>query len=109
MAAAPGLSSVQITDLTLDENNEIHVEVKVMGTAKSLLVWWDNIQCKENNNETINIVGSDNIIVGAYRYFHTGCYYSEDVSQTVHSVQAQAINAMSPWNTISTSKTFTLP
>lgn len=70
--SAPGLSSLTITDLTLDENNEIHIEVKVMGTAK-------------------------------------GIYYSDSVSGTVIHAQAQATNAMMPWNTLTTTNSFTIP
>lgn len=105
---APGLSSIQITDLTVDENNEIHIEVKVMGTAKSVLCWCNNMQCNENYNEMVNIV-SGNRVVGAYRYFHTGIYYSGAVSGTTIHARAQALNAMQPWNTLSAARYFTIP
>ncbi len=105
---APGLSSIQITNLTVDEKNEIHIEVKVMGTARSVLCWCNNTQCNENYNETVNIV-SGNRVIGEYRYFHTGIYYSEAVSgRTIHA-RAQALNAMQPWNTLSTTRYFTIP
>lgn len=88
--------------------NEIHIEVKVMGTAKSVLCWSNGMQCTENYNEMIDIV-SGNRVVGTYRYFHTGIYYSAAVSGTIIHAQAQAVNAMSPWNTLSTTRYFTVP
>lgn len=106
--SAPGLSSLAITDLTVDEKNEIHIEVKIMGTAKSVLCWCDGMQCTENYKESVSIV-SGNRVIGEYRYFHTGIYYSDSVSgQTLHA-QAQALNAMQPWNTLSTTRYFTIP
>lgn len=107
-APAPGLSSVTITDLAVDQNNEIHVEVQVMGTARSVLCWSNGMQCDENYNEMVSIVNG-NIVVGTYRYFHTGIYYSEDVSGMSLTTSVQAINAMSPWNTLTTSRNFVLP
>lgn len=105
---APGLSSISITDLTVDEKNEIYIEIKVMGTAKSVLCWCNGMQCDENYNEMVSIV-SGNRVVGTYRYFHTGIYYSASVSGSTIDARAQALNAMSPWNTLSTSRSFIIP
>lgn len=105
---APGLSSLAITDLAVDENNEIHVEVRVMGTARSVLCWSNGMQCSENYNEMINIVNG-NIVVGTYRYFHTGIYYTNSIVGMGINTRAQAINAMSPWNTLTTSRNFIVP
>lgn len=105
---APGLSSVTISDLTVDEKNEIHIEVKVMGTAKSVLCWCNGTQCTENYNEMVDII-SGNRVVGTYRYFHTGIYYSAAVVGQTISARVQAINAMQPWNTLTTSATYTIP
>lgn len=105
---APGLSSLTITNLALDENNEIHIEVKVMGTAKGILCWCNGMQCTDNINESVSIVNG-NRVVGEYRYFHTGIYYSNAVSGTVIHAQAQATNAMMPWNTLTTTNYFTIP
>ena len=105
---APALSSVTITDLTVDENNEIHIEVQGMGTAKSVLCWCNGMQCTENYNAMQDII-SGNRVIGTYRYFHTKIYYTESASGTTINARVQAINAMSPWNTLTTSRTFIVP
>lgn len=107
---APGLSSVTITDLALDERNEIHIEVTIMGTARSgsILCWSNGIQCVDNIKESL-IITNGNKVVGEKRYFHTGIYYSESVIGQIIKAKAQATNAMQPWNKISTSRNFTIP
>ncbi|MDE7334505.1 MAG: hypothetical protein K2O16_20195 [Lachnospiraceae bacterium] len=105
---APGLSSLSITDLAVDERNEIHIEIKIMGTARNVLCWSNNIQCTENIYEQVNIV-SGNRVVGEYRYFHTGKYFTEAEAGNRIAARAQATNAMNPWNTLTTSRNFTVP
>lgn len=105
---APSLSSIRITDLTVDEKNEIHIEVRTMGTAKWVLCWLNGVQCEENYNESV-VIPSNGTIIGRYRYFHTGMYYSDEMSGRRFMIQAEAQNAMSPWNILSTSNTFTIP
>lgn len=108
-APAPSLSSISIIDLALDDNNEINVVVKQIGTSNSRFVYWNGTLCEENLNETQYLVGSDRIVYGYIRYFHTGIYYDSSLSGQTASVSATFINAMSPWNTLSTSTFFTIP
>lgn len=49
------------------------------------------------------------IVVGYYKYYHTGLYYPQDALGQSMTIRVQATNAMSPWNTISRSRVFTLP
>lgn len=108
-APAPSLTSLQIIDLAVDEKNEIHVVTKEIGTSKNRFVYWNNNLCKENLNAMEMLVGSDRIVYGYIRYFHTGVYYSSSVSGMTARVSAKSTNAMSPWNTLSTSTSFILP
>lgn len=107
-APAPGLTSLKITDLALDQNNEIHVETTEIGTSKTgtRFVRWNGTLCPENINETIILWDSSNIAYGYIRYFHTGLYYSDIPNLGTVTVTAQFTNAMNPWNTLSTSATF---
>lgn len=108
---APALTSLQIIDLAVDENNEIHVITREIGTSKAgtSLTWWNGSQCKENIYAGEILWGSDNIVYGYIKYFHTGVYYSSAVSGQTATVRAQATNTRNPWNTLSTSAFFTLP
>lgn len=108
-APAPKLTSVQITDLAVDDNGEIHVEVTFKGTPKYTYVYWNGRLLSENLNEGQYIWGRNNIAVGYIKYYHTGIYLNTMVSGQVVNVSAESTNAMSPWNTISTSRTFVLP
>lgn len=110
-APAPGLTSLQIIDLALDDKNEIHVVTREIGTSKAgtRFVWRNGSLCSENINEMQVLWGSDNIAYGYIRYFHTGIIYSSEVSGMNFSVTAKFTNAMSPWNTLSASNTFVLP
>ncbi len=110
-APAPGLTSLQIIDLAVDEKNEIHIVTKEIGTSRAgtSLVWNNGSQCTENYNEMQMLTGSDRIVYGYIKYFHTGVKYSSDVSGRTFDVRAQATNAMNPWNTLSASKRFVLP
>lgn len=105
---AAGLSSLTITDLALDDNNEVHIEVKVMGTARSVLCWCDGTQCQENITESVSIT-SGNRVIGEYRYFHTGIYYDVSLSGKTLDAEAEALNAVMPWNTLTASRVFTFP
>lgn len=105
---APSMSSVQVTDLAVDENNEIHIEVKIMGTAKSVMCWCNGMQVSENVSECVYIE-SNRIVVGEYRYFHTGIYYTDEAVGKNITASVKAINAMSPWNTLTASNSFTVP
>lgn len=110
-APAPGLTSLQIIDLALDDKNEIHVVTREIGTSKAgtRFVWKNSNLCSENINEMQVLWGSDNIAYGYIRYFHTGIIYSSEVSGMNLSITAKFTNAMSPWNTLSASNTFVLP
>lgn len=110
-APAPGLTSLQIIDLALDDKNEIHVVTREIGTSRAgtRFVWKNGSLCSENINETQVLWGSDNIAYGYIRYFHTGIIYSSEVSGMNLSITAKFTNAMSPWNTLSASNTFVLP
>lgn len=108
-APAPALTSMVIYDLALDENDEIHVVTKEIGTSKWRFTYWNGGLCKENILETENLVGSDRIIYGYIRYFHTGVYYTPSLKGTTAEVTARATNAMNPWNELSDKKTFVLP
>lgn len=108
-APAPGLTSLQITDLALDDNDEIHVEITEIGTSRpgTRFVWWNGSLCQENIYETQTLWGRDNIAYGYKRYYHTGVYYSSSLSGRTFDVRAQSTNLMSPWNNLSTSTSFT--
>lgn len=108
---APALTHLEIIDLAVDENNEIHVVTYEIGTSKPGLrfVYWNGNMCDENHDATELITGSDNIVDAYIRYFHTGVYYSTSLSGTSVRVTAQSTNAMNPWNTLSDSHTFILP
>lgn len=108
-APAPKLTSVSITDLTVDDNGEIHVEVTFKGTPKYTYVYWNGRLLTENINEEQYIWGRDKIAIGYVKYYHTGIYLNTMVSGQVVNVSVEATNAMSPWNTLSTSRIFTLP
>lgn len=108
---APPLTSLDIIDLAIDDNNEIHVVTQEIGTSKPGLrfVYWNGSMCEENIYETQLLTGADRIVYGYIRYFHTGIYYSSSLSGTVVRVTAKSTNAMNPWNTLNASATFTLP
>lgn len=108
-APAPGLTSLQIIDLALDEKNEIHVVTKEIGTSRSSFVWVNGGLCSENINEEQLLVGADRIVYGYIKYFHTGITYSDDVSGRTLQVKAESHNAMQPWNTLSASRNFVIP
>ncbi len=110
-APAPPLTSLDIIDLAVDEKNEIHVVTREIGTSKPGLrfVYWNNRLCSENTSETQYLVGSDRIVYGYIRYFHTEVYYSTSLTGIVVRVTAKSTNAMNPWNTLNASATFTLP
>lgn len=110
-APAPPLTSLEIIDLAVDENNEIHVVTREIGTSKEKMrfVYWNNSLCPENIYEVQHLVGADHIIYGSIHYFHTGVYYSESVSGMVVRVTAKSTNASNPWNTLNASRTFELP
>lgn len=107
-APAPGLTKVEITDLTVDDYGEIHVEVKFTGTPKNVFVYWEGDMLDENEAEQVLILNSSRIVVGYYKYYHTGLYYPQDALGQSMTIRVQATNAMSPWNTISRSRVFTL-
>lgn len=105
---APGLSSISIGDFSYDENNKVLIEVDIMGTAKSVLCWCNNMQCTQDFNRITSIkVGST--VVGSRRYFKTNISRAEVQSGIVLNINAQATNAVSPWDTMTTSRTFILP
>lgn len=108
-APAPSLTSLKITDLAIDQYNEIHVETTEIGTSRAgtRFVRWNGNLCSENFNETIILWDSSNIAYGYIRYFHTGIYYNDSLNLGTVRVTAESTNAMSPWNTLSTSATFT--
>ena len=110
-APAPPLTSLEIIDLAVDENNEIHVVTREIGTSteKMRFVYWNNSLCPENIYEVQHLVGADHIIYGSIHYFHTGVYYSESVSGMVVRVTAKSTNASNPWNILNASRTFELP
>ncbi len=110
-APAPPLTSLEIIDLAVDENNEIHVVTREIGTSKEKMrfVYWNNSLCPENIYEVQHLVGADHIIYGSIHYFHTGVYYSESVSGMVVRVTAKSTNASNPWNILNASRTFELP
>lgn len=107
---APSLSSVTITDLAIDENNEINVEVTIIGTGKNLTCWYDNRQCQMNMSEGYYLVNpGSNIAYGEVVYFKTGMYYTPANYNKTVEVRFQATNVNRPWNTLSTSRSFTIP
>lgn len=105
---APGLSSITITRLLIDENNKVLIEVEIMGTAKSVLCWCNNTQCTQDFNRITSIT-SGNKVIGSRRYFKTNISRAEVESGIVLNMRAQATNAVSPWNTLTTSWTVSLP
>ncbi len=106
---APPLSSVTITDLAVDDNNEIHIEVQIIGTGNAYVCWVDNIVRSRNYSEGYNLVNSSGVVYGEVVYYHTGLYYvPENYGQTLHC-KFQATNAMSPWNTLVTQEQFVIP
>lgn len=108
-APAPGLTSLEIIDdLALDNKNEIHVVTREIGTSKPGLriVHWSGGLCKENIYETIDLVGSNGIVYGYIRFFHTGLYESPELKGTVATVEARSTNAMRPWNILRASAVF---
>lgn len=108
-SSASSLTSLSITSLAVDDNNELHVVTKEIGTSSSSFVYCNGSFCKENVNERQVLYGSNNIAYGYIKYYHTGLYYTSSLSGTILSVKANATNARSPWNTLSTSTTFVLP
>lgn len=110
-APAPELKSIQIFDLALDDNNEIHIGVREIGTSKSgqRFVWCNGRLCQENFNEMQYLWGRDNIAYGCERYFHTGIFYTGNESGMSLDITAKFTNERSPWNTISASRTFQIP
>ena len=104
----PALTNVEITDLCVDDNNEIHVEIKITGTQKQHLCWVNEEIVRENYNESIPIT-SKNRVIGEYQYYHTGLYnVPENYGKTV-TVKYQATNARQPWNTIIRTRVFVIP
>lgn len=109
-APAPGLTSLSIIDIAMDSNKELHVVTKEIGTSRAgtrFVYYNGGGLCPENFNATQLLVGSDRIVYGYIRYFHTGVYYSNALSGTSARVTARSTNAMSPWNQLSTSSSFT--
>ena len=106
---APPLSSVSITDLAVDDNNEIHVEIQIIGTGNAYVCWVDNIVKSRNYSEGYNLVNSNGVVYGEVVYYHTGLYYvPENYGQTLNC-KFQATNAMSPWNTLTVQRQFVIP
>lgn len=110
-APAPPLTSLEIIDLAVDENEEIHVVTREIGTSKGGLrfVYWNGSQCSENIYETQHLVGTDRIVYGYIRYFHTGIYTDTFIRGATVRITASSKNAMSPWNTLTASAVFELP
>ena len=110
-APAPPLTSLEIIDLAVDENEEIHVVTREIGTSKGGLrfVYWNGSQCSENIYETQHLVGTDRIVYGYIRYFHTGIYTDTFIRGATVRITASSKNAMSPCNTLTASAVFTLP
>lgn len=107
-APAPKLTSVKITDVTVDENNKVYIEVTEMGTSKNRLVYCNNELLKENIYETVPFdVNGDRIIDGYRRYYYTGYMLSDIYSGLKFRVTAKYTNAMSPWNTLTATQIFT--
>ena len=107
-APAPSLTSIAITDVTYDENNKVYIEVTEMGTSSIRYVYCNNNLLSENLNETVSLdTNGDNIVDGYRRYFYTGYTLSQVYSGLQFNVRAQYTNAMSPWNTLSTSAVIT--
>ena len=69
-APAPSLSSVQITDLMVDDYNQIYVEVVEYGTSRSRTVFFNNSLCQEDYNE-MSMITRNGIVIGYRRYFKT--------------------------------------
>ena len=108
-APAPGLTSLAIIDLALDDNDEIHVVTHEVGTSKWRFTYWNGSLCQENLNETEYVTWSDGIIHEYTRYYHTGIYYDTSLAGMIGNVTARATNAMNPWNELSASRTFEIP
>lgn len=107
-APAPSLSSVQITDLMVDDYNQIYVEVVEYGTSRSRTVFFNNSLCQEDYNE-MSMITRNGIVIGYRRYFKTTTRWTESIVGITYNVRATYTNAMRPWNTISTSTSFTIP
>lgn len=110
-AAAPALSSLDIIDLATDENNEIHVVIEEIGYSRggSRLTYWNGTLCSENLNETINLVGTDRVVYGFIRFYHTNVYYVPSVYGMSVTVRAQSTSTNYPWNTLYDTEFFTIP
>ena len=105
-APAPTLRSIAITDITADENNKVYIEVTEIGTSKNRLVYCNNMLLSENTNEIVMLdTNGDRIIDGYKRYFYTGYKINQLYSGLQFNVRVQYTNAMSPWNTLTTSAT----
>lgn len=115
--SAPPLTKVQITDLTFDENMQLHIEVTEIGTSRGRYVWANNVLCEENINETQYLYNYSNISYGAKRYFKVKDVYAiegpngltTNKSGQSYTFRVKFTNAMYPWDDQSTSITITLP
>ena len=58
----PSLSSVQITDLMVDDYNQIYVEVVEYGTSRSRTVFFNNSLCQEDYNE-MSMITRNGIVI----------------------------------------------
>lgn len=106
---APGLKSISIVGLDYDENNEINVKVVIVGTPRNIFCWYENSLCQKNNNSGYYLFRpGSNIAYGEVVYFKTGMYYTPDNYNKTVDVRCQATNANRPWNTLSTSGSFTI-
>lgn len=107
-APAPSLKQIGITDITVDEYNKIYIEVTEIGTSKNRYVYCNNTLLTENYNEMVMVdLNGDRIVDGYKRYFYTGYTLNQLYSGLRFNVRVQYTNAMSPWNTLTASKTFT--
>lgn len=105
---APGLSSISINKLYYNEDNKVLIEVVIMGTESSALCWCNGMQSTPDWNRTSSITNG-NRVVGSRRYFKTNVSRAEVEAGIVLNIRAQATNALSPWNTQTTSVTVSLP
>lgn len=105
---APSLRSIQIFDLTLDEYNEIHIAVKIIGTASTKFCYCNGNLCKENYNEGYTLF-SGGVGYGEVCYYRTGIYFNSNSYGRTINARFEATNACSPWNEMSTSQRFTIP
>lgn len=107
-APAPPLEEIGITNVTIDEYNKVYIEVTEIGTSKNRYVYCNNTLLSENINETVMLdLNGDRIIDGYKRYFYTGYTLNRLYSGLRFNVSVQYTNAMSPWNTLTTSTTIT--